>query len=570
MLSRLSISVKLLFLSVLPLLLLTVLLLHKGQELYETKKNSSQTINIVKLAIKLHNIAHQHALERGLTAGFLASNGSIGKEKLLMQRNKTDLSVTELTAFLNANQYNLKNVNANISRLVDLLKKTKIIRSNTDRLSNDRNFFSYYSSVNKNTIDIIDILATRVKDITIRSELDNLVTMQWLEERSGQSRGALNAVYAKGSATTADYANIHGYIKDFDNKLELLINNRLFHTKPALKKLIKLPLFTQINAIQTDFISQSKQLYNIQGPTSQQWFPFAKQRVVMIKAIIDKQASYILNQSQQIVTQSQYYLIVGCLMIIAIIFALIGLTYYIAHDISHRIRNINTLLTRSISDNDLSIKIDVKGSDEVSHIAEGINSYMSWLKNVINDINDISLEHEHLANHDSLTKLPNRSLFFNRLEHLTDQLHRHDRQHAILYIDLDFFKQINDEHGHAIGDKVLQTFSHRLLSSIRINDTGARIGGDEFAVILEEITPDQAQLVTQELLEEMKKPLLIDDITLNIGISVGMTFFPNEESNDPKVLLHQADQALYKAKNSGRQHYRCYEVSPKSHEEKTV
>jgi diguanylate cyclase (GGDEF)-like protein len=407
------------------------------------------------------------------------------------------------------------------------------------------------------------LLKTIVRDATLRSELDNMIVMRWLEERSGQSRGALNGVYAKGSVTIGTYADIYAYIKDFDNKLAALINNRQFHTKPALTELIKMPLFTQINTIQTDFISQSMQLNDIQGPTPEQWFPLASQRIIAIKAIIDEQALYIIDQSQQFVIQSQRYLMVGGVMMAAGIFALIGLSYCISHDIFFRIRNINTQLTRSINDNDLSIKIDDQGNDEVTHIAIGINSYISWIKDLVNNINKISLKNEYLANHDSLTNLANRNLFFNRLEHLANQLHRHDRHHAILYIDLDFFKQINDEHGHTIGDKVLQMFANRLVSSIRINDTAARLGGDEFAVILEEITADEAQLVAKKLLEEMKKPLLIDDLALNIGISVGMTFFPNEESKDPKILLQQADQALYESKSSGRQQYRCFDASSK-------
>jgi diguanylate cyclase (GGDEF)-like protein len=94
---------------------------------------------------------------------------------------------------------------------------------------------------------------------------------------------------------------------------------------------------------------------------------------------------------------------------------------------------------------------------------------------------------------------------------------------------------------------------------VRVTDTVARLGGDEFAIILEEITSEKAYLVSQKLLEDMKKPLLIDNLILNISISIGMTFFHNEESQDPKDLLKQADQALYKAKESGRQQYQCFD-----------
>lgn len=183
----------------------------------------------------------------------------------------------------------------------------------------------------------------------------------------------------------------------------------------------------------------------------------------------------------------------------------------------------------------------------------------------------MSLEYEYLANHDPLTTLVNRGLFFSRLTHLTKQLERYDRHHAILYIDLDFFKRINDEYGHSTGDKVLQLFASRLRENIRTTDTAARLGGDEFAVILEEITSEHAHIAAKKILAEMKKPFIIDNITLNLSVSIGMTFFPNEDINDPKTLLKQADQALYDAKKSGRKQYRHFDKALKKiHEENTL
>lgn len=573
LLARLSISSKLLLLSALPLLLLAAFIFREGKNLYEIKTNSYQTDVIIGLALKLDDIAHQHALERGLTEGFIGSKGSKGskgQDKILKQRKKADHAVDELKNFINTHQSDLQHINTNVDKLFDLLKQKNIVRGKVDQLSNNHNAFTYYSSVNKKTIDTIELLTTFVEDNSLRGELNSMVAMLWLKERTGQSRGALNGVYTKGTATIEDYTSIHTFIKDFDNTLELLKNNTNFHTKEDLLKSSKTSLFTQIDTIQNNFLSQSNQLNNIQGPTPEQWFPLATQRIKSMKGIIDEQASYTLNASRQIRAQSQRYLLVGSIMMMTVISALILLSYYMSRNISSRIRNIDTLLTRSINNNDLSIMIDDRGGDEVSHIAKGINSYISGMKNILSNVKEISLEHEYLANHDPLTKLANRSLFFSRLTHLTDQLHRFDRHHAILHIDLDFFKQINDKYDHEIGDKVLQVFAMRLKSNIRTVDTAARLGGDEFAVILEEITPEKAQLVSQKLLDEMKKPILVDNYTIYISISIGMTFFHNEEPQDPKSLLRQADQALYYAKKSGRHQYRYFDNAlKKAHEENT-
>ena len=124
--ARFSISLKLLLLSALPLLLLVAFLSNEGKKLYETQKNSSQTEVIIKLALTLDNIAHQHAVERGLTAGFLGSNGAKGQDKMLEQRKRSDQSVDELKEFISAHQSNLKNINTNTDKLIDLLKQKNV------------------------------------------------------------------------------------------------------------------------------------------------------------------------------------------------------------------------------------------------------------------------------------------------------------------------------------------------------------------------------------------------------------------------------------------------------------
>ena len=584
-LARFCINVKLLFLSALPLALLVLFLSREGINLYSIQKNSYQTKVIIELALTLDDIAHEHAIERGLTAGFLGGNVTKGKDRMLDQRLKSDQAVDALNNFIDTRQNDLKNINinANVDKLIDVLEPRKQVRAKADQLTNNFDPFTYFSLVNKKTIDTIDQLTSLVKyntldtidlltefvgDNTLHSDLNSMVEMLWLKERAGQSRGALNEVYAKGTATVEGYTSIYTFIKEFDNTLDLLINNREFHTKTALIELSKTPVFTQINMIQNDFLNQSNQLTNVQGPISEKWFALASQRVNAINAIIYKQNLYILNESQQIFTQSKYYLFMGSIIVLTAMLALIFLSYYIALSISSRIRDINNLLTHSIIKNDLTVKVNEHGNDEITDIAKGINKYISWIKGVVKNIEEISAEREYLANHDPLTKLANRSLFFYRLTHLTNQLHPYDRHHAILYIDLDFFKKINDEYGHAVGDKVLQAFANRLVNNVRTVDTLARLGGDEFAIILEEITSEDAYLVSQKLLDDMQIPLVINNLTLNISISIGITFFPNEEHQDPAELLKQADQALYSAKKSGRQQYQCFDKAlQKVHEE---
>lgn len=167
----------------------------------------------------------------------------------------------------------------------------------------------------------------------------------------------------------------------------------------------------------------------------------------------------------------------------------------------------------------------------------------------------MAIEHEHLAHHDELTQLVNRNLFFNRLTQLIKSLQRHDRHHAILYIDIDYFKKINDKYGHYIGDMLLKEVASRLLATIQASDTAARLGGDEFAIILENVDEKSASDIAQQILYQMEEPFFIECLSISISVSIGFTLFPSEGLNDAQGILKQADDALYQAKHNGR---KCY------------
>lgn len=160
-----------------------------------------------------------------------------------------------------------------------------------------------------------------------------------------------------------------------------------------------------------------------------------------------------------------------------------------------------------------------------------------------------------LAHHDQLTGLPNRNLFFDRLEQLLVDAKRHGRLFALLYLDLDKFKPINDTLGHEFGDMVLQDVSKRLQSTLRADDTIARIGGDEFIIILNAIAdPKAALILAEKLVKKVIQPFKIGALSHSLGVSVGISVFPQDGTNKD-TLIAKADQAMYKAKNNGGNGY---------------
>ena len=165
------------------------------------------------------------------------------------------------------------------------------------------------------------------------------------------------------------------------------------------------------------------------------------------------------------------------------------------------------------------------------------------------------------ANFDYLTKLPNRHLLHNRLEQALVKANRSNSIVGILYIDLDNFKRVNDQSGHAIGDKLLVEAANRISGCVRSSDTTARIGGDEFMVIITELQQIYSlENSCQKILTELEKPFSIDNNIFFISASIGITLYP-EDSQSSEALLRFADQAMYEAKKLGRNQFQFFTQS---------
>ncbi|MES2743455.1 MAG: EAL domain-containing protein [Pseudomonadota bacterium] len=168
---------------------------------------------------------------------------------------------------------------------------------------------------------------------------------------------------------------------------------------------------------------------------------------------------------------------------------------------------------------------------------------------------------DHLAHHDPLTSLPNRLLFHDRLQHAIRHAARDDEQLAILFIDLDRFKNVNDTLGHHIGDELLKQVARQLSSKLREGDTLARLGGDEFIVLLENVDGQYgASLVAEKLVSMFEQPFMVADHELFVTCSVGISLFPNDAA-DLNMLIRNADVAMYQAKARGRNGFQFYAPS---------
>lgn len=168
---------------------------------------------------------------------------------------------------------------------------------------------------------------------------------------------------------------------------------------------------------------------------------------------------------------------------------------------------------------------------------------------------------EQLAHFDTLTQMPNRVLLADRLRHAMAQCQRRSNGLAVVYLDLDGFKPINDRYGHSAGDQLLTVLAQRLKEMLREGDTLARIGGDEFVAVLGDLQrPQDCEPVLERLLQAARMPVVLGDTAVQVSASVGITFYP-QDPVDADLLLRHADQAMYLAKQSGKNRWHVFDLA---------
>ncbi|MDG4553349.1 MAG: diguanylate cyclase [Candidatus Competibacter sp.] len=217
---------------------------------------------------------------------------------------------------------------------------------------------------------------------------------------------------------------------------------------------------------------------------------------------------------------------------------------------------------------------------ESAHISairnpQGVVTHFIWLREDISDRKHAEERIRFLAYYDNLTQLPNRTMLQERLREAIEISRIHGRLLAVMFLDLDQFKRINDSLGHRTGDILLQQVAHRLQEYLRFSDQVyiarpetplpqdllARLGGDEFVIVLTEINhPDAAAQVAQRVLEAMARPFVVDNREVFSGCSIGIALYP-EDGADMDILLKHADTALYYAKDRGRNNYQMFSRS---------
>lgn len=208
----------------------------------------------------------------------------------------------------------------------------------------------------------------------------------------------------------------------------------------------------------------------------------------------------------------------------------------------------------------LTARVDVYNNDEIGELAKNFNVMLDKLYQSHDELHKQKDLMSYKAHHDELTGLPNRALFNDRLELAITKAGRKKSVVAVFFLDLDHFKDINDTYGHDAGDEVLKVFAQRLKDSIRAEDTLARMGGDEFMIIIEDhVNPKTSQVVAQKIVDAMKESILVGDNTIKLSTSIGIALY-DKDAQEPHELIKNADLAMYDAKQSGRDNFKFYSL----------
>lgn len=223
-----------------------------------------------------------------------------------------------------------------------------------------------------------------------------------------------------------------------------------------------------------------------------------------------------------------------------------------ASETSHAIRELSRSMLQVAAQRPFDVQVPVRGSEEVGELVDGFNAMLTEMQRRDRARKEAESRLQQMTLFDDLTGLPNRRLLTDRLSHSLAKGWRESRKVALLYIDLDGFKLVNDSLGHGVGDALLGQVAQRMKARFRQSDTLARIGGDEFTLLLENVqTAEDANKVAGDTLDLLKAPFEVDGHSIRVTASIGISFFP-DDAQEGGQLLRQADCAMFAAKRNGK------------------
>jgi diguanylate cyclase (GGDEF)-like protein len=367
----------------------------------------------------------------------------------------------------------------------------------------------------------------------------------YLEFKSGPTRMIDRIIEQNKSIEEIAVINVPAYLKGANNNVTLPDIDL-----PVLygKHVRKLPEdYETLAALLKD--KQEKRVNFVQDDRDLQKFyiPLSDDRAMLI----------VTNTDRQHLLELRYLGLLGLAFLTSYV-----LIYFVVRTIASRLLQplfeIEAFVEQ-VSAGDLSGHLHVEETNTLGWLAGNINDMTVKMRHLIAEVEDRSQRQiTHMAYHDDLTNLPNRKHFTNVLHQALNMAQITESNIGVMFLDLDRFKNVNDSLGHATGDRLLREVARRLLDSLAENHLLARMGGDEFAMLIPDLeSPEEAAKLAQRALELFEQPLLFENREFLITASIGISVYP-QDGHDAQTLLRNADTAMYSAKEGGRNNFQFY------------
>lgn len=415
-LNQLKVSQAIAIIAFIPITLVVILGLLLAKNLSNQVVNSRAAFEVVLLSNILDEVAHHHAVERGLTAGYLGSQGQTGMTALQQQRQRADNAEQRLR---NLDYAQFKEISSHrltklINPVLQQLQQKPIIRQDVDARRSTTSF-AYYSEVNRLSLTAIESLITKASNKTIAKALGARISLLWMKERAGQYRGALNGIFKQGITNLRQQQQVIDYIRSEGHWKARFEHVATDTQDKQLSSLTTTPVWKEVEVITQRFMQQDD-LSQVSGPNN--WFALATERIKLLKGLADNIGQNIQTNAEQQQTQSQFYL--GALLVglVLVLLPTLLLTRLIIMSIVERVHRIRDSLSE-VANRDLSQRIDSEANDEIGNIIYAINEHLEHLSSSFNVLNDMAV--------DSRTSVEALSAYAHQsLVESTEQLERND------------------------------------------------------------------------------------------------------------------------------------------------
>ena len=391
-LRSLRFSTKLIILSLLPSLIILVLGEQILQSKFMERAHFTQAEHGIESAQLLDDIAHQHAIERGLSAGFIGSRGEKGKDKLTQQRKVADQSWEKLTAYLQGAQH--KTLTSPLiykyqQELTALLSSKESVRQKVDTLSPDNNAFYYYSNINQIILDMIEIATQSTNIPELTQDFYIYRNLLQTKEKAGQIRGKLNAAFKSNTLNPADLKEIQLYIKDQEHYFAKAKNSASGQLLENINQLTQSKHFQTVTQIQNTLTTFGKGLTDINQTHQNDWFNIATENITEFKVLADETESLFTKILKEKKSNNDQFIIFE-LSLLAFLFIFIALfTWWQIKDLTQRVSQIRSLLHSVISKGDLTLRSKNNATDEIGTIASTLNEFLDNIQSLVTEIKTI-------------------------------------------------------------------------------------------------------------------------------------------------------------------------------------